>query len=326
MNRVAALLCLLSACAAPPAPPEAVWKLTPLHVGICGIGADHALGDAYPADQRLPFVIYSYLAEGPNGEVVLIDLGPKSLGYTNDMFRRFGFFRDIPGRPDDVRQPHGTVFDHLARRGIPRERVSRIVFTHFHADHHGMHDGKDGGAAEDFPNAKLSVSKKSWDWNVARRKDGQWTSYLDRKFGDFLLAAEKDGCLETIDDGEILPGLEVMYLGGHSVCSQAILVRTAAGTAIVTSDDVYHYRFLEEGVMARLHVTPDALVAATDRLVDLAAREKGILVPLHDPLLWELTRKHGDRWLEAARPVSDRAIAGYESRRAKLRILVNGPK
>ena len=320
------LAILAASCATPAAPTEPVWKLTPLHVGMCGIGADHALGDAYSPDQRLPFVIYSYLAEGPNGEVVLIDLGPKSLEYTNDMFRRHGFFRDLPGRPDDVRQPHGNLFDHLERRGIARERVSRIVFTHFHADHHGMHDGKDGGAAEDFPNAKLSVSRAGWSWNIARRKDGQWNSYLDWKFGDFLMAAERKGRLETIDDGAILPGLEVMYLGGHSVCSRAVKVRTARGWAVIASDDVYRYDLLEKGVPARLHTTPANLAAATDRLVDAARSTGGVLVPLHDPLLWELYRKHGDRWLEAARPISDRAVAGYRSRRANLKVLVSDPK
>ncbi len=314
--RALSLLLPLAASCATPSTGEPVWKLTPLHVGICGIGADHALGEAYPADQRLPFVIYSYLAESPNGEVVLIDLGPKSLEYTNDMFRRFGFFRDLPGRPDDVRQPHGNLFDHLERRGIPRERVSRIVFTHFHADHHGMHDGKDGGSAEDFPNARLSVSKKGWEWNVARRKDGQWNSYLDWKFGDFLLAAEKKGRLETIDDGPILPGLEVMYLGGHSVCSRAVKVRTPRGWAIITSDDVYRYDLLEMAVPGRLHTTPANLAAATDRLVEAARRTGGVLVPLHEPAVWEAVEQAGDAWLDRVRPQSDRAIAGWSNRHA----------
>ncbi len=322
MRRVAALFCLLASCATAQPAAEDVWTLTPLHVGICGIGADHALGDGHSPDERLPFVIYSYLAQGPNGEVVLIDLGPKSLEYTNDMFRRHGFFRDLPGRPDDVRQPHGTVFDHLARRGIPRERVSRIVFTHFHADHHGMHDAKDGGAAEDFPNAKLSVSRKGWDWNLARRKDGRWNSYLDWAFGDFLLRAERDGRLEPIDDGPILPGLEVMYLGGHSVCSRAVKVRTARGWAVITSDDVYRYDLLEKGVPGRLHTTPENLALATDRLVEAARASGGVLVPLHEPAVWEAVEAAGDAWLDRVRPLSDRAIAGYRARRDRLRVPV----
>jgi glyoxylase-like metal-dependent hydrolase (beta-lactamase superfamily II) len=317
--RLIPLLLVLASCASP-APREAVWTLTPLHVGVCGIGKDHALGDAYRPEERLPFVIYSYLAEGPGGEAVLIDLGPKSLEYTNDMFRRFGFFRDLPGRPDDVVQPHGSVFDHLARRGIARERVSRIVFTHFHADHHGMHDAKDGGAAEDFPNARLNVSKTGWEWNLAKRRDGRWNSYLDHAFGDFLLRRQDGGRLETMDSGEIAPGLEVRYLGGHAVCSRAVRVRTSSGWATITSDDVYRYDLLEQGVAARLHTSPEKLAAATDLLVGLA-RGGDVLVPLHDPAVWEAVQAAGPRWLDELRPRSERASAGWLASRPNLRIL-----
>ncbi len=316
MRRILALL-LLAGCAelAPGGAP--VWKLTPLHTGICQIGKDHALGPEHSADERLPFVIYSFLAEGPRGAVVLIDLGPKSLEYTNAMFRRFGFFRDLPGRPDDVVQPYGNVFAHLKRRGIDPSRVNHVVFTHFHADHHGMDDGKNGGAAEGFPNARMNVSKTGWDWNVARRKDGQWNSYLDWKFGDFLMGRQKEKRLDLVDDGEVAPGLEVRYLGGHSVCSRAVRVRTASGWAVITSDDVYRYDLLEKGVMARLHVTPEKLVAATDRLVEMG----DVVIPLHEPATWEAWRMAGDAWLEMLRPKSRQAVEGYRSARKNLKLL-----
>jgi glyoxylase-like metal-dependent hydrolase (beta-lactamase superfamily II) len=301
------------------------------------LGEDHVLGDDYSADTRMPFVIYAYLAQGPGGETVLIDLGPKSLEYTNAMFRKYKFFRETDGArkyPDDIVQPHGNLFAHLKRLGVPPERVGRIVFTHFHADHHGMDDGKNGGAAEDFPNARLSLSKIGWEFNLAQRKDDHWNSYLDWGFGDLLLAAEKAGRVDLIDNGPIAPGLEVRYLGGHSVCSRAVLVHTADGWAAITSDDIYRYDLLEKGILARLYTTPENLAAATDRLVGLAEGsdrrtqafkdstiQDAVLVPLHDPLVWETFEKTGDRWLAALRPVSDRAARGYLASRDKLKSL-----
>ncbi|MBN1421411.1 MAG: MBL fold metallo-hydrolase, partial [Planctomycetes bacterium] len=153
------------------AAPASVWKLAPLETGLCFLGEDHVLGEGYSPEKRLPFAIYSFLAEGPNGDIVLIDLGPKTLDYANAMFRRYGLFREKDGErlcPDDIVQKHGNVFAHLARRGIGVDRVKHIVFTHLHADHHGIDDAKDGGAAEDFPNAILHVSKKGWEENLRK--------------------------------------------------------------------------------------------------------------------------------------------------------------
>src|SRR5262245_52731061 len=97
----------LVSCAA--GPESSACRLTPIHAGICHLGADHILGEGRSPEQRLPFVIYSFLVESPGGERALIDLGPMSLETTNAMFRRHGFFRDLgsglAGRqrfPDDV--------------------------------------------------------------------------------------------------------------------------------------------------------------------------------------------------------------------------------
>jgi glyoxylase-like metal-dependent hydrolase (beta-lactamase superfamily II) len=181
----------------------------------------------------------------------------------------------------------------------------------------------------DFPNAVHHISKRGWEANLATRKGGwQWSGYVDADFSSFMLKAGGRGRAAFEDDAVILraadgtPLVRTVYLGGHSPCSQAIVIRTAQGPAIITSDDVYHYRFLEEGVMARLHVTPEKLVEATDRLVDLAEREHGILIPIHEPLVWKAWEEHGERWLEELKPISDRAVKGYASRRSSLKVLL----
>ncbi len=310
-----------SAICAPESSTPLLWKLTPLHTGICWLGEDHVLGESHSPEKRLPFVLYSFLAEGPGGEVVLVDLGPKSLEYTNDMFRRYGFFRESDGsrsRPDDIVQVHGNVFVHLARRGIRPEMVRHIIFTHLHADHHGMDTGKNAGAAADFPRAIFHASKTGWERNLAKRNpEGGWASYVDFPFSDFLLSMGEKGRCVFEDNAEILPGIRTLYLGGHSPCSQAVVVETAQGPAILTSDEVYHYRLLEEGFLARLHTSPEKLISATDRLAALALSRKGILIPVHDPEVWNAFQKAGDRWLSLLKPLSERAVKGYQEHRRK---------
>jgi glyoxylase-like metal-dependent hydrolase (beta-lactamase superfamily II) len=281
------------------------------------------LGGAHTADERLSFILLSFLVEGPAGEKALIDLGPMTLEYTSDMFRRYKFFRDLgpeapPEKryPDDIVQPRGNVFRQLEKLGVAPREVDHIVFTHLHADHHGMDDAKDGGAAERFTEAAIHASRIGWEQNLEKRKDGRWGSYVDYAFSDFLLEREAAGKARFADDEEIFPGLRTLYLGGHSICSQAVIVETAEGPVIITSDDIYHYSLLEKNVLPRIHTSPPKYEAAVERLVKLAKERGGILLPVHDPEIWKAYEEHGDGWLGALRVLSDAAIRGYESSRS----------
>jgi glyoxylase-like metal-dependent hydrolase (beta-lactamase superfamily II) len=209
------------------------------------------------------------------------------------------------------------VFDWLARLNITPEDIDHVVLTHVHADHHGLTTGKDAGAILRFPHAVVHVSRTGWEYNLSQRVNGRWNSYIDYQFADFLLEGEKTGRVRFHDNDEVLPGIDVIYLGGHAVCSQAVRVPTEAGPAIVTSDEVYHYRLLEQGVVARLHTRPDHLLAAMEKLVALAM-EGAILVPCHDPALAEAYDQVGEDWLSRVRPLSDRAARGFQQAPKKL--------
>lgn len=301
-------------------------RLTPLLTGTCRLGKDHLWGEGYSADERLPLAIYAFLVEGPGGRRALVDLGPETVGYLNRMFRRYGFFRDLGPQvpaskryPDDVAQPEGNIFEHLRRQGISPQAIDHIVLTHLHADHHGIDDGRDGGAAEDFPRATLHVSAIGWQENLRKRRNGRWNSYVDYAFSDFLLRRHRAGKVRFEDNAEVFPGLRTMYLGGHSVCSQAVIVETADGPAIIASDEVYLYELLEKAVPPRIRTSPEKHRAAVDRLVDVARERRGILVPLHDPLVRQAHEEAGKDWLRWLRPVSDRAVEGYLRNRGQGR-------
>jgi len=268
-----------------------VCKLIPLHTGVCQIGKDHVLGAGFKAGERMPFVIYAFLVEGPRGERALIDLGPKSLDYCNRMFRNHGFFRDLgpersgPERyPDDIIQPHGNVFRQLKTLKVPPESIEHIVFIH--------------------------VSKTGWEDNLSRRKDGNWGSYVDFAFSDFLVNRQREGKVRFEDNAGIFPGLRTVYLGGHSVCSQGVVVETGAGTAIITSDELYLYQLLEENIMPQIRTSETRYRAAIGRLVALAGNGRGILVPSHDPRVWQAFEESGPDWLGRLKVYSDRALGG----------------
>ena len=262
----------------------------------------------------MEFGLISFLVQG-NGKNVLVDLGPKTLDYTNNMFREWGLFRTMPDgtTPDDVVQKSGNVFDGLARMNVKSEEITDIIFTHLHADHHGMDDGKDGGACEDFPNAVFHISKTGWDHNLESRSDGRWNSYIDRAFGDCMLGKLADGKLVAHDNAQIAPGLETVYLGGHSICSQGIRIETDYGSVLIGSDDFYRYDLLENAVVARIFSARERLIEVSGMLAD-AALAWTIIIPVHDPIVVKLYKGHGDGWLNEAMVLSLNAGQGYRER------------
>jgi glyoxylase-like metal-dependent hydrolase (beta-lactamase superfamily II) len=297
---------------------RAVVTVRPIHTGVCQIGQDHVLGGEHTADERLPFVIYSFLVEGDNGAKALVDLGPKTLDYCNGMFRRHGFFRDLGSRrprserfPDDIVQPHGNLFDQLRELKIVPDEIGHIIFSHLHADHHGMDDARNGGAAESFTNALLHLSARGWKDNVDRRADGRWNSYVDFAFADFIERRQQSRRVQLDDDSQVMPGVRTLYLGGHSVCSQAVLLDTADGLVILASDDIYLYRLLEGDILPRIRTSETAYRAALDRLARLALDRDAIIVAMHDPVVWEKWQQGGRNWLRELKPVSDRAVRRY---------------
>lgn len=296
-----------------------IWDIIPLQVGLCTLGERHLLGDAWSDDVRVEFALYSFLLRGMDGGVVLVDLGPKSLPFVNRMFRRYGFFRggdgDAPG-PDDIVQGRGNVFAHLERLGVAPAHVDAVIFTHLHADHHGMDTPDVAGAAADFPRATFHFSAAGWADNLSRRRDGAWGGYVDFRFSDFLAECLAAGRAVAADNGEPAPGVRTIYLGGHSMCSQAVRVDTRTGPVVIAGDEVYRYDLMASGIMARLHVTPGRWQDAVGRLAAMATEEGAALVPVHDPAVDLLFRDTGERWIEGARRLGLLAARAYREKEA----------
>lgn len=281
------------------------------------LGLDHVLGDDYSSEERIEFALISFLIRGGERNV-LVDLGPKTLDYSNRMFRRWGFTRTLAdgSTPDDIVQPRGNVFDHLAGLGLEPADITDVILTHMHADHHGMDDATDGGACEDFPNAVFHISRLGWDYNVRKRVDGRWDSYLDWGFGNCMMRRMEQGLAIAHDDSVIAPGLRTTYLGGHSPCSQAVRVETAQGPVVIGSDDFYRYELLEKGIIARIYTTRDRLIETNGMLADWALGGETI-VPVHDPAVLGLYDAYGDTWIEPARAFSVRAGIGFRDHFAR---------
>jgi glyoxylase-like metal-dependent hydrolase (beta-lactamase superfamily II) len=106
------------------------------------------------------------------------------------------------------------------------------------------------------------------------------------------------GRLRFVDgDAEVVPGVHVHRVGGHTAGMQIVTVATARGRAVVTSDASHYYRNLEARIPSpTLHDLP-GVYRAFDRVLELAD-SADLILPGHDPLVLERLRRVADGIVE----------------------------
>jgi len=194
-----------------------------------------------------------------NGEhSVVVDLG-----FTREMCAKRG--------RQWLHEPAG-LFDQV---GFPTDKIEHVIVSHMHWDHVGNY--------KLFPNAKFYIQEDEMTF---------WTGkYV--KYPVFQHAIEVEDVVEMVrynyagrlyfpDSGdEIVPGVKVHKVGGHTKGIMITEVPTASGTAVIASDAVHTYANLRSNTpFTIIHSVPD-FIDGFNTMRRLAADEDHIL-PGHD--------------------------------------------
>jgi glyoxylase-like metal-dependent hydrolase (beta-lactamase superfamily II) len=109
----------------------------------------------------------------------------------------------------------------LSPFGLNRNDVTDVIFTHLHFDHSGGGTRiENGDIAPNFPNAKYYVQKDQYNWAMKPTEKDR-ASFLKENYEPLL----SDGLLEfTEGEGNVLPGIRVLPIDGHTQAMQMILL------------------------------------------------------------------------------------------------------
>jgi len=166
----------------------------------------------------------------------------------------------------------------LRELGVSPEQVDAVILTHLHWDHAGActkYSGS-GGLLPTFPQARYFVQRKEFEF---ARQGGD--GYL---LEDFIPLAEQ-GRLELVErDGEILPGFETQWTGGHTPGHQIVVIGNAQEPrAVYLSDLIPTATQLPLECGLSYDVNADELREAKAKILEEAFREKYLLLFVHAP-------------------------------------------
>jgi glyoxylase-like metal-dependent hydrolase (beta-lactamase superfamily II) len=168
--------------------------------------------------------------------------------------------------------------DGLKGIGVDPMAVEDVIITHMHYDHCGNHDL--------FPAARYHVQDREMQFCTGRHMTHRFiratfevndvARMIQRLFAGRV--AFHDG------DEEIVPGLSVHHVGGHTMGMQIVRVRTRRGFVVLASDALHLYANKERGVPFPIAYNVTEVLEGYRRAYSLASSPDHV-IPGHDPLV-----------------------------------------
>ena len=164
----------------------------------------------------------------------------------------------------------------VERVGVKAAEIPMALISHLHYDHWAGHSL--------FPRANF--------W-VQRDEVAFWTGPVAR-YDAYRMSAHPEALAELVrlnyanrvrlveGDREILPGLRVHRIGGHTAGLQIVSVETAKGRIVLTSDASHFYRNVERFQPVQIITSLPEMLAGFETIHSLAGTRERIVAG-HDP-------------------------------------------
>ncbi|PJF48573.1 MAG: MBL fold metallo-hydrolase [Chloroflexi bacterium] len=144
---------------------------------------------------------------------------------------------DLIATQYDVRRPHGTLLDDLARRGLRPADIDIVILTHLHGDHAGWATtldahtrpiGEAAASAHDpaptFTNARYYVQRQEYV-DATHPNERTRNTYFAENFVPLM----RHGVLTMLDgEAQITASVRVVPTPGHTAGHQSVIVESTS--------------------------------------------------------------------------------------------------
>jgi len=170
------------------------------------------------------------------------------------------------------------VHEGLRALGIDPGAVETVIVSHMHYDHVGNYDL--------FPRARYHLQDLEMAYATGRCMCHA-AMRVPFEVEDVIAMVRKVFTGRAVfHDGEdeIVPGVSVHHIGGHSKGLQCVRVNTRRGHVVLAADAAHLYAHLESGRVFPITYNVAEVVEGYETLRKLAT-SRGHVVPGHDPLV-----------------------------------------
>ena len=215
-----------------------------------------------PHDGPMPLDYFVWLVRG-NGREVLVDTGFSAAVATKR------------GR-EHLRCPAAA----LKLLGSDAAHVKDVVVTHLHYDHVGNFDL--------FPAATLHVQDLEMRYATGRYMCHEcFRGAFEVEDVVGMVRRVYEGRVRFHDgDAELMPGLSLHLIGGHTMGLQVVRVQTRRGAIVLASDASHFYANMEQTRPFPIVWSVAHMVDGYSRLRELAQSAEHV-IPGHDPLVMD---------------------------------------
>jgi len=234
------------------------------------------------AENRIPLAMTAFLVDA-GGKRILIESGSGARSKFID--KEQGFFR----------LDESWLLDSLAAASIDPVSIDIVILTHLHFDHGGgatVANGR-GGFEPTFPRAMYIVQRGEWD-DAVEGHSVMTGTYREEN----LAPLEAAGVLSFAKgDAEIVPGISVRVLPGHTRHQQGVVFESGDDWAILPADLMPTSAHAGLRYNMAYDLLPYENMQNKGALYDELTSRDGRLLLGQDPnhVVWRVTRDERDR-------------------------------
>lgn len=156
------------------------------------------------------------------------------------------------------------LWDALAHRGLAVSDIDMVVLTHGHWDHVQNIDAFEGAPVCLHPDERRYCRRPHPnDWATPA-----WTGAM----------LERMNIREVSDGDELIPGVGVLALPGHTAGSIGVTVRNSQGLSLISGDALHYASVALDRANPLVFWNADQAVASIERALDMA----DVIYPGHD--------------------------------------------
>lgn len=169
--------------------------------------------------------------------------------------------------------------------GVDAERVRHVIITHLHYDH--------AGGLDRYPNATfhLQAAEMAYATGPCMCHSTLQMPFTVGNVCEMVQHVYSGRVVFHDGSGEVLPGVRVHCVGGHSRGLQVVEVDTAHGPLCLASDATHYYENFRAGKPFPIVENVEDMLNGFRTIINLGRGEERV-VPGHDPLVTELFPRH----------------------------------